>query len=143
MPSRALRDAAAAGVLWLASCTIAHAARTDIIVLANGDRFTGEVIQMRQGKLEVKTDDAGTLSIEWDKVASVSTADQYEITLIDGTRLLGRLRPGGARVMQIEPLAGTGTPAPMADAIVAVPTPTTVATRTPARIAGAASGSST
>ena len=115
MPSRVLRDAAAAVVLWLASCTTAHAARTDIIVLANGDRFTGEVIQMRQGKLEVKTDDGGTISIEWDKVASLSTADQYEITMRDGTRLLGRLRPGAAGVMQVVSAVGAATPEPMVD----------------------------
>ena len=44
----------------------------------NGDRLTGEVVQMRQGKLQVKTDDAGTLSIEWDKIASISTADRRD-----------------------------------------------------------------
>ena len=41
----------------------AVAARTDLIVLKNGDHITGGVIQMQQGKLQLKTDDAGTLSI--------------------------------------------------------------------------------
>jgi hypothetical protein len=94
MPCRAPSVALAALGAWLAASAIAYAARTDIIVLANGDRLTGEVVQMRQGKLEVKTDDAGTISIEWDKVASVATADQYELNMRDGSRHLGRLRPG-------------------------------------------------
>jgi hypothetical protein len=115
MPSRALRAAAAAVALCLTPAADAWAARTDAIVLLNGDRFTGEVVQMRQGKLEVKTDDAGTLSIEWDKVASITTADQYELVMRDGTRILGRFRPGAARVLQIVPESGGNTPAPMTE----------------------------
>jgi hypothetical protein len=67
-----------------------------VIVLLNGDRITGEVRQMRQGKVEVKTDDAGTLSIKWDKVASVTTAASYDVTMRDSRRLFGRLRPAAA-----------------------------------------------
>ena len=86
----------------------ALAARTDVIVLRNGDKFTGEVVQMRQGKLQVKTDDMGTLSIEWDKIASISTADQYDITLDDGSHVLGRFAPGAAAgTLKIDGLGGT------------------------------------
>jgi len=68
-----VRLIAAAMALLLGASTPALAAKTDIIVLRNGDRLTGEVTQMRQGKLQVKTDDAGTLSIEWDKIAAITT----------------------------------------------------------------------
>ena len=113
MPSRATRVALTALGCWLASLSMAWAARTDAIVLVNGDRFTGEVVQMRQGKLEVKTDDAGTISIEWDKIASLSTADHYELVARDGSVRLGRFQPGTARVLQV--LMGDGT-------VVGVPT---------------------
>src|SRR5207248_4982388 len=56
---------------------------------------------MQQGKLQVKTDDAGTLSIEWDKVASVTAAAPYDVTLRDGSRLYGHLRPAGARALDL------------------------------------------
>ena len=36
------------------------AQKTDIVRLANGDRFTGEVKSVRKGQLEFSTDDAGT-----------------------------------------------------------------------------------
>ena len=116
MPRRASRVTAAALGAWLASVAIAHAARTDILILANGDRLTCEVVQMRQGKLEVKTDDAGTISIEWDKIASLTTADQYELVLRDGTRHLGRLRPGvAAGGIQVAAVDGTVTQLQMPD----------------------------
>ena len=90
----------------------AFAARTDLVVLRNGDRLTCEVVEMRQGKIQVKTDDAGTISIEWDKIASVTTADQYEVTLRDGSQLLGRLGPGTTgRALRIEGIGGASSPA--------------------------------
>jgi hypothetical protein len=90
----------------------AAAPKTDVVLLRNGDRLTCEVVQMRQGKLQVKTDDAGTISIEWDKIASVSTVDQYEVTLHDGSQLLGRLRPATTgRALSVEGIGGTASPA--------------------------------
>ena len=96
MRHRRLATAALAIVLLFAPAAPARAARIDLVVLRNGDRITCEVTQMRRGKLTVKTDDAGTISIEWDKIASLTTADQYELTLQDESRLLGRFRPGTA-----------------------------------------------
>src|SRR5262245_14068773 len=68
---------------------------------------------MRQGKLEVKTDDAGTLSIEWDKIASITTADQYDITMRDGSQRFGRFRPGVLPAAQIVDAAGVAAAVPM------------------------------
>ena len=77
----------------------------------NGDRLTGEVVQMRQGKLQVKTDDAGTLSIEWDKVASITTADLYDVTMRDGCSTCSDVSPGrGAASWTRSRSAGTSTP---------------------------------
>ena len=117
MRSRALRILVSALGLWLAASVPALAARTDIVVLRNGDRFTGEVVDMRQGKLQVKTDDAGTLSIEWDKVTAVTTAARYDISLRDGTLLFGRVTPGAPRVMQIVVDGGATTTVPMGDVV--------------------------
>ena len=46
----------------------ARPGRTDVVTLANGDRITGEVVRLERGRLEFKTDDAGTLYLEWDKL---------------------------------------------------------------------------
>ena len=102
-------------VLLIAGRATVFAARTDAIVLRNGDHLTGEVIQMRQGKLQVKTDDAGTLSIEWAKIASITTADQYDITMRDGSHLLGRFRPALLPGTQILSAVGVTSTVPMAE----------------------------
>ena len=72
----------------------AAAQKTDIIVLLNGDRITGEVKLLNRGRLEVSTDDAGTLQIEWIKVASVTTKVQFDVATDDGRRFVGSLRAG-------------------------------------------------
>jgi hypothetical protein len=86
-------------IAWLA-CVVAAAtpaearARTDVVVLLNGDRITGEVKRLDRGRLEFKTDDVGTLYIEWDKVASLAAGRQFEVGLADGRRYLGSLLRG-------------------------------------------------
>ena len=66
--------ARASGVILAILVMSGHAAaqgRTDVVTLPNGDRITGEVVRLDRGRLEFKTDDAGTLYLEWDKVATV------------------------------------------------------------------------
>lgn len=65
--------------------------KVDIIVMDNGDRITGEVTGLAQGILTVKTDNLGTLSIEWLHVASVSTPFVFQVEMADGRILLGGL----------------------------------------------------
>ena len=72
---------------------------------------------MRQGKLQVKTDDAGTLSIKWDKVASVTTAASYDVTMRDTRRLFGRLRAAAAGSLDLVADDGSVTTIPAADIV--------------------------
>jgi hypothetical protein len=65
--------------------------RTDVVTLANGDRITGEVVGLDRGRLEFKTDDAGTLYLEWDKLSSVMAMRRVEVLTTDGSRYLGSL----------------------------------------------------
>jgi len=74
----------------------AFAAKTDVIVLKNGDHLTGEVQQLERGRLTFKTDDMGTLEIEWDKVASVTATAPFDVDDLGGNRYLGSLAPGPA-----------------------------------------------
>jgi Protein of unknown function, DUF481 len=115
--TRTLAVGVAALILLLGTSRAASAARTDVIVLRNGDHITGEVEQMRQGKLVVKTDNAGTLSIEWDEVASITTAARYDVTMRDARRLFGRLRPAAAGSLDLVADDGTVTTLPMADIV--------------------------
>lgn len=85
---------ATAFVALVALAAPAEAVKTDILVLKNGDRLTGEVRRLERGRLTFKTDDMGTLEVEWDKVASVSAAATFEIEMLAGTQIYGALGPG-------------------------------------------------
>ena len=90
------RFAVAAITLGLAlagSTPFAIAAKTDLVILRNGDHVTGEVKSMSRGKLEYSTDDAGRLSIEWEKIARATSPGAYDVKAGSGARYLGRLAP--------------------------------------------------
>ena len=72
----------------------AAAQKTDIVVLVNGDRFTGEIKLMTRGRLSLSTDDAGTISIEWKKVSTVTSKYQFELSTDTGARYVGTLGQG-------------------------------------------------
>jgi hypothetical protein len=88
-------------VLLLAMPSVAAAQRTDIVVLGNGDRITGEVVRLERGRLEFKTDEAGTLYIEWDKINRVEARRIFEVGTSDGRRFLGSLARGAERTLSI------------------------------------------
>ena len=80
--------------------------RTDIVTLANGDRITGEVLRLERGRLEFKTDDAGTLYLEWDKLTSVLTMRLVEVATGDGATYLGSLAKAPSRAISVATAAG-------------------------------------
>ena len=94
-------------LLFLRAALPASAARTDFVVLVNGDQITGDVKTLSRGQLQLKTDDVGTIYVEWGKIASISTAGQFDVSTRDGRRLVGRLDagPGG----QVALVDGDGT----------------------------------
>jgi hypothetical protein len=70
----------------------AHADKTDIAVLVNADRITGEVKGMSQGQLDFKTDDVGRIFIEWIKVARLTSTHIFEVELTSGQKYYGTLQ---------------------------------------------------
>ena len=74
---------------------------------ANGDRITGEVVRLDRGRLEFKTDDAGTLYFEWDKLATVVATRLVEVVTSDGRRFLGSLGSAAARSITVVTPEGT------------------------------------
>jgi len=90
----------ALAALWggvLASCAWA-----DTIVMTNGDRLSGEVLLMDSGTLVLKTDYAGEIRIDWNKVAQLQTNDPM--------MLRAKGLPGGYEAR----LASTGQPGSLA-----------------------------
>jgi len=67
------------------------APKTDIVYFSNGDRLTGEIKGLEKGKLELSTSTAGTVSIEWDKVARIETNQYLRVEMSNGARYHGRV----------------------------------------------------
>jgi hypothetical protein len=72
---------------------VSLAERTDVVVLKNGDHITGEVKKLVRGRLEFKTDKAGTIQIEWDSVAQLTSENFFEVLNEQGLRFYGALIP--------------------------------------------------
>jgi len=80
--------------LILATLSVAaSAAKTDVIVLANGNSITGEIRSLSRGKLEYSTDDMGTLSVEWDKVTSIRSTTRFQVQTAVGLWFAGTFPP--------------------------------------------------
>jgi hypothetical protein len=96
--------------LVVSSSTLAWAQpKTDVVRLANGDHVTGEIVDLNRGRLELKTDDAGTIEFEWDNIASVESTRQFEIETSDGRRMLGTLQLGVERFIRVVTASGDVT----------------------------------
>jgi putative salt-induced outer membrane protein YdiY len=88
----------------------AHArAKTDVITLKNGNEITCEIVSLHRGKLKVKTDDMGTVSIEWDKIVSVTAPGLFEIEDLAGRLFYGPLETVPGEKLQVATATGIDT----------------------------------
>jgi putative salt-induced outer membrane protein YdiY len=81
--------------LAAASVDPALADKTDVLVLKNGDRITGEVKKLERGKLRYSTDSMGTIYVEWKDVQGLVSKEYYRLRLSDGRRFYGTLSDAG------------------------------------------------
>lgn len=63
----------------------------DTVILENGDRLTGELARLEEGKLSFKTSYAGMISIDWKQVQELITEDKAEIEVGSGRLYRGTL----------------------------------------------------
>ena len=80
-----------AGILITLACTLATVEarpKTDVIILKNGDRITGEIKKMERGRLSLSTDSMRTVSIEWEDVERITSQYYFEIETTVGNKIL-------------------------------------------------------
>ena len=99
------------GLLLLSLLTLAPglawAEKTDIVILTNGDRVTGEIKKLEAGILQYKTDTMGTVRIEWRFIQTIITDKQQVIETVEGERWLGKLqKPEDSEDVQIVTVRG-------------------------------------
>ena len=111
-----LRGALVLTLVALVSATAStQTRRTDVVTLANGDRITGEVVRLERGRLVFKTDDAGTISFEWDRIVRLEAAREFEVVTSDFRRLIGRLGTTGQGTLVITAADGTTISVPISE----------------------------
>ena len=66
--------------------------KTDIVILKNGDRVTGEIKNLEAGLLQVKTDTMGMVYIEWRFISELISGATQSVESADGRRWLGNLQ---------------------------------------------------
>ncbi|MGO9515390.1 MAG: DUF481 domain-containing protein [Steroidobacteraceae bacterium] len=86
-------------VLLFAAAAASARDKTDVVTLANGDRLTGEIIQLEYGQLELKTDAMGTVYIEWPKVSGLSSSIVFMVEHLGGQNEFGRLSGGDGHLI--------------------------------------------
>jgi hypothetical protein len=83
--------------------------KTDLVVLKNGDHLTCEIRRLTRGKLRVKTDDMGTVDIEWDKIESLTAKGLFEIEDLQGGLYFGPLETVPDAGLQVATATGIRT----------------------------------
>ena len=69
----------------------AEAAKTDVVVLINGDAVTGEIKSLDFGALRYGTDSMGTVTIEWEEIVWLKSNQSLQVEVASGTRYFGGL----------------------------------------------------
>ena len=78
--------------LLLCLCSPAQAKRKDVVIMNNGDHFTGQIKRLENGLLYVETDYvSGNIGLDWNQVQSVESTATYQIVLNNGQRLEGSI----------------------------------------------------
>jgi hypothetical protein len=86
------------------------AQKVDTVVIRNGDRIIGEIKTLDRGALTYKTDDVGTLTIEWDKIVRIVSPRYFEVEDNTGRRYYGNLQPAldaGRMVVEVSSFVDT------------------------------------
>jgi len=86
------------------------------VTLKNGDRLTGTILNVSDKKLTIKTEHAGTVTIDWDAVAQFSSEQPMVVTRTDKQIVSGAVNTKDSEVA-VNTTSGTQT-IPMADVAV-------------------------
>lgn len=114
-PKRRCRRRIAQCIFAFAFMALARTARADTVTLQNGDRLTGMIVKSDGKELILKTDHAGSITLQWSAVRQIiSTAPLYVVTP-QGATVGGIVTTEGADLV-VTPSTGAPERIPLASA---------------------------
>lgn len=93
------------GGVFLPLC--AWVAQADQVTLKNGDRLTGSIVKSDAKTLELKSEFAGDVSIQWDAVAAIVSSQALHLALKDGQTIVGTMTTTDDKFEVVTKEAGT------------------------------------
>lgn len=79
--------------ILLAPASLLAREKTDIVVMENGDRWTGEIKKLSRESLSISLDYAkGTIAVDWSKVAYIESHQVFMVETEDSSVYMGSLR---------------------------------------------------
>jgi putative salt-induced outer membrane protein YdiY len=79
--------------------------RADEIVMKNGDKITGKVVDLAGGRLKVETSHSGVVTVDWAQVASLKTDGPVKVRTVAGETFEGKIAAQDGR-LRIESAGG-------------------------------------
>ena len=70
----------------------------DHVVMTNGDRLSGTIVKSDDKGLTMTSEFAGTVTIQWDGVAELSSEEPLNLVLEDERKLVGRVKTKEGRI---------------------------------------------
>lgn len=96
----------------------------DEVLFLNGDRLSGKILSATGGKLTIKTEGAGNVTVDLTKVKTFSTDEPVKVVVGEQTPVSTRVSAGLDREVQTSPSPGAAPqPLPIADIAVINPPP--------------------
>lgn len=122
MPRMSLR-ALTLTLVMAASPGTLHAQPGDAVEVASGDRITGSVSRLERGRLAFRTASAGpghqrfagTISIVWAEVVSLTCSQHLDVELASGERFAGSISSPSPGRLVVQTASGPTRPIPVAE----------------------------
>lgn len=87
------RSATVAVLSFTMVCPSFGKRKDDVVIMTNGDRFTGEIKGVQYGELVFKSDYMkDSAHLDWERVAVLESKDTYIVALSNGERITGLIK---------------------------------------------------
>lgn len=81
-----------------ALCFLAGALRADTLIFTNGDQLSGKLVRADPATCIFQSDQAGTVTVPWSHVRSLTTSEPFVLVEKDGSTHRGQLQIAGSAI---------------------------------------------